>query len=108
VGPQIAEDLPVSAADDEPDGGHQGGRAGVDVADGNAHGLGDPVVQRSRLKLVRDPPAGEHLPGHAPGDRLEHHTPGVDDPAPLPVTGVKGFRLCHVRLPPATLPACRP
>jgi hypothetical protein len=45
VGPQIAEDPSIGAADDEPDSRQYGSRAGVDVADGNPHGLRDPLVQ---------------------------------------------------------------
>ena len=100
MGPQIAEDTFISAADDEPDGWQDGGRAGVDVADCDAHGLGDPVVQGSRLERARDRAAREHVFRDAASDRLEQYIPGINGPLALPVSGAWNRWLCHVRLPP--------
>ncbi len=100
LGPQIADYPSISAADDEPDGRQDGGRAGVDVTDGNAHGLGDPVVPGSRLERARDRPAREHVFRDAASNRLEQHVSGVDGPLALPVSGATNGWLCHVRLPP--------
>ncbi len=105
VGAQIANDRSVSAADDEPDGWQHSGRAGVDVADGRAHGLGDPVVQGSFLELARDRSAVEHGLGDAASDRPEPHASGLDGPPALPVSGAWTCWLCHGSFPPATLPA---
>ena len=99
VGADIADDLGVSAADDEPDGRQDGGRAGVEVAKGDTHGLRDPVVQGSFFKCVHDLPAVEHAVSDAAGDRLNRHASGLDGPAALPVSGIRNSWLCDVRFP---------
>src|SRR4029077_11516450 len=99
VGPQIAEDPPISAADYEPDGRQDGGRAGVDVADGRAHRSGDSVVPGPFLKRAGDRSAVEYGLCDVASDRLQRHTSGVDRPAALPVGGIWTCWLCHVHLP---------
>jgi len=96
MGSQVADDLPVSVADGEPDGRQDGGRAGVDVTDGDAHGLGNPVVQGSLLKRARNRFAVEHGLSHAARDGPQRYASGLDGPAPLPVGGIWNRWLCHV------------
>ena len=105
MGPEIAEDLTISAADHEPHGRQDSGRAGVDVADGRAHGSRDSVVPGSFLKRAGDRSAIQHGLCDAARDRLQRQTSGVDRPAALPVSGIWTWWLCHVRLPArASLP----